>query len=802
MHKRFLHVGAAAVLFLAGCQATKPSAAGPSRPGPVVETLGPVAVPAGEFAYVYRKNNGTAADYGTRPSVAEYLDLYTNFRLKVLEAERRGLDTTQAFKRELDGYRQQLAQPYLTEKSVTEQLVREAYDRMGQEVSAAHILVRVAPDAAPADTLAAYQKIVALRQQVLGGADFGTLARQQSEDPSAKENGGSLGYFTAMQMVYPFETAAYKTPVGQVSGPVRTRFGYHIIKVNDRRAAQGETKVAHLMVRVNAHAPAADSITARKKIDALYARLRKGERWDKLVAQFSEDAGSAANGGELPPFGTGRMIPSFEAAAFRLQKPGDIAPPVQTPYGWHIIKLIEKQPVPTFAALEPTLKSKVAKDSRSELNRAAFLKRIRQEDQFLEIPAAKALALARADTALVAGHFRYTAPVAPAKQVPAKQKKNKAHAADNPVLFTIKQQPYSVKDFLQYVAQNQRPRPGAQPAFVMQQLYDQYVDQRLTDFERNALDTKYEDYRMLAKEYRDGILLFQLMDEKVWSKAIEDSVGLKKFFAANQDKYQWGPRAQATVVNAATPALRKEAQEFFRIIPPPTVRNTSAGVVTSGIAETVLPTTKGIPASVGFRPRTATLLPASTAALETLAKQMATDTTLKVDISGQVKNNAASTLGGKRVSAVQAYLIGKGAPVKRLGVNTPIGGKQSKLAASADAVYLSGYTHDPAAIEQHFNAKNPLAVQVTQRLFQKGDNKAVDQFLTSAPGTYTTQLDGRYYAVTIARTLPAGPKALSDARGQATSDYQNFLEKEWIAQLRQQYPVQVNQAEVDKLITK
>ena len=800
MHIRFLHVGAAAVLFLAGCQATKPQAAGPSQPmatGPAVETLGPVAVPASEFAYVYHKNNGTAADYGTRTSVAEYLDLYTNFRLKVLEAERRGLDTTQAFKRELDGYRQQLAQPYLTEKSVTDQLVREAYDRMGQEVSAAHILIRVGPDAAPADTLAAYQKIMALRQQVVGGADFGALARQQSEDPSAKENGGSLGYFTALQMVYPFETAAYKTPVGQVSAPIRTRFGYHLIKVNDRRAAQGEIKVAHLMVRVNAHAPAADSLTAKKKIDELYARLRKGEGWDKLVAQFSEDAGSAVNGGELPPFGTGRMIPSFEATAFRLQKPGDIAPPVQTPYGWHIIKLLERQPLPAFATMETTLKNKVAKDSRAELNQAAFLKRIRQEDQFLEIPAAKTQALTRADSSLIAGRFKYTAPAAPADT-----KREKANAADNLVLFTIKQQPYYVRDFLQYVAQNQRPRPGAQPAFVMEQLYDQYVDQRLTDFEKNSLDTKYEDYRMLAKEYRDGILLFQLMDEKVWSKAIEDSVGLKRFFAANQEKYQWGPRAQATVVSAATPALRKEAMQYFQIIPPSATRQTSRGSVTAGMTETVMPTSKGIPATVRFRPGTATLLPASTAALDGVARQVANDTTLRVDLSAQVKTRAAAVLGGQRVAAVQTYLLEKGAPAKRFGYNTTIGSKQSKLPASADALYLSGYTHDPAAIEQHFNTKNPLAVQIQQKAFQKGDSKAADQFLTSAPGSYTTQFDGRYYAVMVARQLPAGPKVLADARGQATSDYQNFLEKEWIAQLRQQYPVQVNQPEVDKLITK
>ena len=289
MHSRLPLAGAAAaaLLQLAACQTSKPTAAsgaaltGTATPlansGPAIETLGTYAVPASEFGYVYKKNNSSAPDYGTRPSVTDYLTLYTNFRLKVLDAEKRGLDTTQAFRRELDGYKQQLAQPYLTEKGVTDQLVRQAYERMGQEVNASHILIRVAPDASPADTLTAYQKVVALRQRVTGGEDFGTVARASSEDPSAQENGGKLGYFTAMQMVYPFETAAYQTPVGQVSQPIRTRFGYHLIKVNDRRPAQGEIKVAHLMVRVTPQAPKADSATAHKKINELYGRLRKGE---------------------------------------------------------------------------------------------------------------------------------------------------------------------------------------------------------------------------------------------------------------------------------------------------------------------------------------------------------------------------------------------------------------------------------------------------------------------------------------------------------------------------------------------
>jgi peptidyl-prolyl cis-trans isomerase SurA len=790
MHLRLPLAGAAAatLLQLAACQTSKPIAAASTAltgsaasasSGPAIETLGTYQVPASEFGYVYKKNNGTAPDYGTRQSVTDYLTLYTNFRLKVLDAEKRGLDTTQAFRRELDGYRQQLAQPYLTEKGVTDQLVREAYNRMGQEVNASHILIRVAPDASPADTVLAYQKVMTLRQRVTsGGEDFSTVASHTSEDPSAKENGGKLGYFTSMQMVYPFETAAYLTPVGQVSQPIRTRFGYHLIKVNDRRAAQGEIKVAHLMVRVTPQAPRADSTTAHKKINELYGRLRKGESWDKLVAQFSEDAGSAANGGELPPFSTGRMIPSFEEVAFKLQKPGEISAPVQTPYGWHIIKLLEKQPVPSFATLEPTLKSKVAKDSRSELNRTAFLKRIRQEDQFVEVPSAKTLAFAQADTALVKGRFKFK-PVALTASG-AKASKNAAKAGgDKQVLFTIKGKSYLVSDFLNYVQQNQRPRPTAQPAFAMQQLYDQYVDQSLTEFEKNSLDTKYEDYRMLVKEYRDGILLFQLMDEKVWSKAIEDTTGLRKFFLANQANYQFGQRARGTVISAATPRLLARAQRELATRRYPVV----------GKAGTAL---------VHFKPGTATLATANgTAILSDLAKRMDQDTALSATVAGHIKRGESVALARQRAAAAIDYLTKTGKIERRRLTMAPA------AATTADGdTRLTLYSGATNVLEASLNTQNPLAVQIQQRTFQKGDNKVMDDYLTRPTGTYTTQRDGRHYAIVVNQSLPAGPKALSDARGQATSDYQNYLEKQWIEQLRQQYPVKVNEGEVNKLVTK
>ncbi|TGE19817.1 peptidylprolyl isomerase [Hymenobacter elongatus] len=765
MHKRILYAGPlAAALLAAGCQTTKSTT---TAKQPVIETLGTYEVPAGEFAYVYRKNNSSAPEFGTKPSVAEYLDLYTNFKLKVLDAEKRGLDTTQAFQRELEGYKQQLAQPYLTEKSVTDQLVREAYDRMSKEVSASHILLRLAPDAAPQDTLAAYNKIMALRQRVTGGEDFNKVAAETSEDPSARDNGGKLGYFTAMQMVYPFESAAYRTKVGEVSQPVRTRFGYHIIKVNDVRTAQGEIKVAHLMIRATPGMPKADSVTAKKKVDEIYSRLQRKEEWEKLVAQFSEDAGSAANGGELPPFGTGRMIPAFEESAFKLQKAGDLSTPVQTPYGWHIIKLIEKQPVPKFEDMEASLKGKVSKDSRSELNRTAFLKRIRTENQFAENKASKEYVFTKADTALVNGRFKYTAP-------PAVAKASKT-VGDNSPLFTIKGKPYLVKDFLLYAQQNQKAKAGAAPRYSMQQLYAQYVDQTLTDYEKANLENKYEDYRMLVKEYRDGILLFQLMDEKVWSKAIEDTTGLQKFFAENQSKYQWEPRVQGTVISAATPQLLSQAQTQLK----------------AGRYEVK----RVNPQTVTFLTGKTNVIHGAWAGLDRLASRLQTDTTLTLTITGRTKRGEAAALASRRAASIKTYLSTKGVPARRITTTT------TKAAADGTAL-LALTSTSTTALEESLNEQNPLAVQVLQRSFPKGDNKVVDELSDKGPGTYTVTKDGRYYAVTINQVLPAGPKTLAEARGQATSDYQNYLEKQWITQLRDQYPVKLNQSEVDKLVTK
>lgn len=764
------HLLVAAALFVAGCTATKKN----DSKEPAIATLGSEPISTSEFRYVYEKNNAGNEDAYTRESVTDYLKLYTNFKLKVKEAESRGLDTTMAFKRELEGYKEQLAQPYLTEKSVTEQLVKQAYERLQQEVNASHILITLQPDAAPEDTLAAYNKVLELRKRVQNGEDFGKLAQELSQDPSAAENKGKLGYFTAMQMVYPFEDAAYNTPAGEMSQPVRTRFGYHLIKVHDKRQARGEVKVAHIMVRATPGMPKADSLAAKQRIDAIYKRLQRNEAWDKLAAEFSEDANSANSGGELPWFGTGRMIPNFEDAAFALQKEGDIAKPVLTPYGWHIIKLMDKRGLPPFEDMEQNLRNKIAKDSRSELNKTAFLKRIKAENNFTENASAKTVALSKADQELMQGKWSYDA----------------NDKALNQTLFTIQGKPYTVQDFYAFAKEQQRPRTTGTPEYAMSQLYDAFADKSLIEFEKANLPNKYQDYRMLVQEYHDGILLFQLMDERVWSKAVEDSVGLKAFYEQNKEKYKWGPRVQATVISAANKELLNKAK--------------------AQLDKRQYPVKSANLTDVLFDPNKADLSREATIKLNEFAEILKNNPALTLEVNGHADAREAASkenVAASRAQQIVKYLQEEGVPASQLSTNVLGKTKQAGPDNTETGrrrnrrVSFNLYTSEVSALADNLNTNSPLDVQITEKKFQKGELKVLDS-VKWEKGTYTVQQNGREYLIIINEVLEPTYKALNETRGLAIADYQNYLEQQWVEQLREKYPVSVNAEELEKIIKK
>ncbi len=494
---------------------------------PVLLKIDDEVVTRSEFEAIFKKNNRDSVI--TKADLDEYLELFINFKLKVKAAEELGMDTMPQFKRELAGYREQLSKPYLADKAMTDSLVMEAFNRMKSEVKASHILIKLDPDPSPEDTAAAYKEIMALKKQLdRDGSDFDSMAKLKSQDPSAKQNSGNLGYFTALQMVYPFENIVYKTPVGKVGGPVRTQYGYHLVKVTDKRDARGQVRVAHIMILAEEGDPEDLAATNKRRADELYERLENGEDFVELAKKFSDDRSSSAKGGELPAFGSSKMVAEFEEAAFDLKEVGELSKPIKSPYGWHIIKLLERIPPQPYKEVEKELSNKIARDSRSNVSKESFIAKRKAEYGFKEDRSELKPFYAALDTSYYSGRWQ------PSSKL---EKSNK-------VLFTLDKKEFRQSDFLSFLQSRMRARRSVVPIKTMvNDSYSTYVEREVMDYENSRLEQKYPEFKALVNEYRDGILLFDLTDQKVWSKAVKDSAGLAAYYTTNQNDFMWEERA-------------------------------------------------------------------------------------------------------------------------------------------------------------------------------------------------------------------------------------------------------------------
>jgi peptidyl-prolyl cis-trans isomerase SurA len=515
----------------------------------VLMTIGNQDITVKEFTDVYYKNN-LKSDVIEKKTVDEYLDLFTTFRMKVMEAERQQLDTSAKFQRELAGYRKQLAKPFMSSDDITEELVEEAYQRKLKDIRASHILIRCDKNALPSDTLKAYNKALNIRKKALAkDADFGALADQYSEDPSAKGmeasdqaparpgNHGDLGYFSVFDMVYPFETGAYNTKEGEISLPVRSDFGYHIIKVNSITDALGSIQAAHIFLQIPFDAPAEDEAAMKQKADNIYKELiaQDGKNWSDMVKQYTDDKGTIARDGALSNFTVSRIVPEFIEACKSLEK-GQIAKPVRTMYGYHIIKLLDYSGVGSFEKEKKALTERIEKDMRSKKSEEVVLKQVKNEYHFKQNDKNLEAFIASVDSTIL--HANYE---------PA------ANVDMNAVLFSLDNNNTKVSDFVTYIKNNMSPQRYVTPATYAYQLYENFSKETAMNYADAHLEEKYPEFKALVKEYRDGILLFDLMDKEVWDKAVKDTVGLQKFHASHASDYMWGNRVYATIISVTRP---------------------------------------------------------------------------------------------------------------------------------------------------------------------------------------------------------------------------------------------------------
>ena len=469
-----------------------------------------------EFNYIFEKNNSISKEPLTKD---EYLDLFVNYKLKVTEAVAQGMDTMPDFKKELQYYQNELAKPYLTDKKAVEEIAKEAYERMLEDVDVSHILIRVPKNPFPKDTLKAYNKIKEIRDKIVNGADFEQMALKYSEDPSARKNKGHLGYISVFQTVYPFETAAYTTPTGEISPIVRTSFGYHIVKVNGKRKSPGEIKVAHIMKVIPRNANKEMQDKAKNEIDSIYVLLQNGEDFATLAEKFSDDRNSARNGGELKWFGTGRMIPEFAEAAFAIPENGKYSKPVRTRVGWHIIKRIDKRDIKPYDEQKEDLIKKVSNSQRALSGKTATIKRLKTENGF------------EVDSATV----DYLKDIFAAKDFTKDDLLKKLENYKEP-LCHIGDTTLHLKDFSSYLNKRNVLKADISPIVIDKQLNDFFND-NIINWERTHLAEKYPEFRYLINEYHDGLLIFNISQKEIWNKASNDSTGLKKYYDGHKNKY-------------------------------------------------------------------------------------------------------------------------------------------------------------------------------------------------------------------------------------------------------------------------
>jgi len=544
MNKRALSAFLALILSIS----TSPFLAVAQEKKEVLVVVGTISIDKEEFLQLLSKEreSESPANSLTRKEFEENFESFLTYKLKVIEAESIKLDQLEEFNLEFSSIKESLIAPYLIKNSIEEGEVKKVYARLQEIVRAKHILFQFPPNPKKEDSIAVLQLALKVKTELENGTDFSALASTYSDDPSAKVNKGDLGYFTGLQMVQQFEEAAYTLPVGSISDPILTDFGYHIIQVSGRQANPGEVQVSHILVRFDLENPSQEE-NARRKISDIYAEIQKESTiWEEIVQTYSEDPASKSAGGLLPWFGVGTMIPEFEVAGFSLTEIGEVSPPIKTAYGYHILRLEGKRGLEPYEEVEQSIRSKILRNSKTGMiqSQVVAIQKSRYGFQENEL-----------GISTVAGAVTATDILSFGAAIQEKK-------LGNTELFKVNTSSYTVGDLVNFMQTKEMTPKGIGTFFEL--WLDKFTEATLAKTEEVDLEKNNKAYQMLLKEYRDGILLFSLTNQEVWQKGLNDSLGQQAFFEKNNQKYQWKGRVQAYLTKVNDASKLENARKYLQ----------------------------------------------------------------------------------------------------------------------------------------------------------------------------------------------------------------------------------------------
>ena len=694
------------------------------------------------------------------------LDLIIQDQKFALEAKRRGFDTTQNFKLEIASFEENIARSYLTDSATIYSLMKETYNWMKSEVHAAHILIQVGEMADPTDTLIAYNQIIEIKNKTESGESFEELAKQFSADRKTAIKGGDLGFFGALNGIYPITKAAYSLNPNQVSNPIRTKSGYHLIKLIEKRPSLGEVKIAHILVKVNPNDFEKVKLKAWQKIDSAYNLLKGGESFRDVAKLLSEDITSKNKGGLLPNFyGIGKLETNVEKAAFALKGISDFSEPVLSNYGWHIVQLINKKELSSFEEMNSLLMEKATTDSRGEIVKASQINKLKKIGGYSEFSLAINEAFLRSDTNLISRKWKY----------------NFAEPILDRTIFAIAGNTRTVKEFFDFIIESQsyfRFPAGATGANLMRLYLNKFSEKALKEFSLTYLIKENEQFGSLVNSYKTDILKNDLLNALVFDKS-SDTTLQRFYYEKNQSNFLKNASIRALVITSNKQEIITKFNEITSQPSPYRLR-------------------KGLQ-PIRFENNSVELNNDAKKSLLGLVSLMRKNPAFIVEIGGHASVLENDTVSQARLRATISFLTKNSLPITRIiendfGKNKPIGETIKNGRVSIEFLTVS-----KSDLEKLLsNPKENILVSIQEKTFFKGMNPVADEFFNQL-GTNSSKTGNTFNQITVDKIIPAQVKPLKECRGAVYAEFQKSLMNQLITQLKS-IPVEMDTDAINQIV--
>lgn len=675
-----------------------------------------------------------------------------------LAAKDEGYLLDESQQEELETYSRIAAKSFIVDTSLVNSLSRLTYERLKREVKASHILLSLSKFASPADTLAVYNQILEIKKQIEEGASFDSLAQIHSADINTRNVGGDMGYFSALQLLFPLENAAYSTPVGRISMPVRTPAGYHSVYVEDNRPFSGKVEVKHILKSVpDGSDPELDKYQ-KARIDSLYYLLKNGADFETICADNSDDLNSRDNGGLLAPFSIGSWAEqSFEQTAFGL-RPGQTSEPVKSSIGWHIIQKVKNYPLEPYEQLEEKIRNKVTTDSRGEfLENKGFSRYLDKLNITFDQKAFNSI-LKLANQAIIDRSWK------PNREL-----------IENATLLQINEKVFSSMDFIDYAEYKQgfeKQFAGYTPEMYLRWYVDDFKKEQIHAAIIEKLPEWDADFKAITKAYQESLLITNYLNNKLYEKSVSDTTGQRLFYEQHIDRYQWPVSAKASIVKTKNDSL---IQEYFEILNGETPYRLKRGILPSYYEKNEYALTNELKRKL-------------TGLIQILDQNKG----YIVEIGGHRDVNEETNISSLRIRKIVDYLTENGVDITRI---REYDYDVNKLVDRFDwvqnqRVSFQFFSTDRTDITKILQLKDP-GFEVAHGTYFKGENELIDGTGFEI-GDFEASFDGYSYRIIIEEIKPARPKSLREARGAVINDYQKDLEEQLMTSLSVKYPVEID----------